>query len=223
MKKVNEIFDRLFDIIPGYIFGFLSFFVGLLADILALALSPDYVMWEKSISVLGHQTGGIYLRIGLIISGFLAVLFMVYFGRIIKDENVDEYLRKGAYIVGIFSSLCMSFAGIFSGGRLSDIHGFFALFSWLGGAAFCLLFSLSMRKNSKFSKLQIKIGFIVAGLFIFYLIPFFITNTCNYFADLCYDFGRAVYTILPATEWILLFSMLFWILFNSSYLLYKKI
>ncbi|MFX0042169.1 MAG: hypothetical protein ACFE8L_04595 [Candidatus Hodarchaeota archaeon] len=223
MKKVSEIFDSLFEIIPGYIFGLLSFLVGLLADILALALSPEYVMWEKSISVLGHQTGGIYLRLGLIISGFLAVPFMVYFGRIIKDENVDEYLRRGAYIVGIFSSLFMSFAGIFSGGKLSDIHGFFALFSWLGGATFCMLFSLSMRKNSKFSKLQVKIGFIVAGIFIFYLIPFFITNTCTYFADLCKDFGDAVYTILPTTEWVLLFSMLFWTLFNSSYLLYKKI
>lgn len=223
MKKVNEIFDSLFDIIPGYIFGFLSVFVGLLGDILALSLSPEYIMWEKSISVLGHQTGGIYLRIGLIVSGFLAIPFMVYFGRVIKDENVDEYLRKSAYIVGIFSSMCASFAGIFTGGIYSDIHGLFALFSWLGGGAFCILFSFSMLKNSKFSKLQINIGFIVAGIFIFYLIPFFITNTCNYYADLCYDFGRAVYTILPITEWIVIFSMLFWVLFNSSYLLYKKI
>ncbi len=223
MKKVNEIFDSLFDIIPGYIFGFLSVFVGLLGDILALSLSPEYVMWDQSISLLGHQTGGIYLRIGLIVSGFLAIPFMVYFGRVIKDENVDEYLRKSAVIGGIISSVSASCAGIFSGGKLSDIHGLFALFSWLGGAAFCLLFSFSMLKNSKFSKLQINIGFIVAGIFIFFLIPFFITNICNYYADLCEDFGRAVYTILPTTEWIVMFSMLFWVLFNSSYLLYKKI
>lgn len=223
MKKVNIFFDNLFDIIPGYIFGFLSVFVGLLGDILALSFSPNYLMWKSSISLLGHYSGGIFLRAGLIISGFLAVPFMVYFGRIIKDENVNEYIRKSAYIIGIFSSMCASFAGIFSGGIFSDIHGFFALLSWLGGAAFSILFSISMLRNSKFSKFQINIGFIVAGIFIFYLIPFFITNFCSFYREFCYEFGRAVYLIVPTIEWIVLFSMLFWILFNSSYLLYKKV
>lgn len=223
MKKVNDFFDNLFDIIPGYIFGFLSVFVGLLGDILALSFSPNYLMWKSSISLLGHCSGGIFLRAGLIISGFLAVPFMVYFGRIIKDENVNEYIRKSAYIIGIFSSMCASFAGIFSGGIFSNIHGFFALLSWLGGAAFSILFSISMLRSSKFSKFQINIGFIVAGIFIFYLIPFFITNFCSFYREFCLDFGRAVYKIVPTIEWIVLFSMLFWILFNSSYLLYKKV
>ena len=62
MKRINEFFDNLFKVIPGYIFGLLTFVVGFSGFILALLFSPEYVMWEKSISLLGHQTGGIFSR-----------------------------------------------------------------------------------------------------------------------------------------------------------------
>ena len=67
-------FDNVFNFTPGYIFGFLTFIIGLTGDILALLLSGlagDYVMWEKSISILGHRTGGISLRVGLVISNII--------------------------------------------------------------------------------------------------------------------------------------------------------
>ena len=82
---------------------------------------------------------------------------------------------------------------------------------------------LEMEKNPNFSKVQIYVSFIVTSIFIFYLVPFFITNFCSYYPDLCYSFGRAVYTIVPTTEWIVHFGILFWGLFNSSYFLFKKI
>ena len=67
MSKVNDFFDKLFTKIPGYIFGLLTFIIGSSGFIIAILLSPEYVMWEKSISVLGHQTGVIFSRLGLII------------------------------------------------------------------------------------------------------------------------------------------------------------
>ena len=87
MKKVNEIFDGLYNHIPGYIFGLLSFIFGFLGSIVALLLSPDYIMWKKSISILGHHPGGVFLRGGLIISNILAIPSHVYLGRALKDEK----------------------------------------------------------------------------------------------------------------------------------------
>ncbi|MFX0028110.1 MAG: hypothetical protein ACFE8B_02790 [Candidatus Hermodarchaeota archaeon] len=225
MKKINEIFDNLFKVIPGYYFGFLAFLISFLGAIIALLLSPDYVMWEKSISVLGHKAGGIYLRIGLIITGIISIPFIIYMGRAVRDETNKKYVREVAIIAGVFSSSCMALSGTFSGVNpfISWLHGNFALCSWLGGAVAFLSFSILIINNPKFSRYIAYVGFVIAGIFVFYLIPFFITNFCNYFADLCYDFGRAVYTINPTFEWAVYFSTVFWYLSGSIYIMYKKI
>ncbi|MFX1326973.1 MAG: hypothetical protein ACFE91_02360 [Promethearchaeota archaeon] len=225
MNKINKFFNELFDLIPGYIFGLLTFLIGLIGDIIALLLSPDYIMWKKSISILGHHPGGIFLREGLIISSIFSILFIVYIGRVLKQENVNDNLRKLAVITGVFSSAAAIFTGTFSGVNefISSLHGLGALLSWIGGAIFCSLFGIVMLQSTIFSKKAAYVGFIIAGIFLTYLIPFFITNFCNLYVDICYSFGRRVYVIMPTYEWIVIFSILFWHLFYSSYLLLKKI
>lgn len=223
MKRINELFDNLFKVIPGYIFGLLTFVVGFSGFILALLLSTENVMWEKSISLLGHQTGGIFSRIGLIISNTIAIPFIIYLGRALKDENVNENVRKIAVGAGIFISVIAALTGAVSGGSFSDLHGLFALLSWMGGIVVCLLFGLLMLKSSKYSKSAAYFSFIIAGIFGSFLIPFFITNFCNALPDICGSFGESVYTIMPVYEWVVMFSILIFYLFNSIYMLYKKI
>ncbi len=228
MKKINEFFDKIYNLISGENFGFLTFIIGFTGDILALVISclmGDYVMWEKSISVLGHRTGGIFLRLGNIISNIIAILFIIYLGRVLKDENINENLRKLTVAVGIFTSISAALTGIFTGVNefISNLHGSLALLSWIGGAITCTLFGYLMLKNSKFSKSIMYFNFIIAGIFISYLIPFFITNFCNYFPEICYSFGRAIYTIMPIYEWIVIFSILLWYLVNAYYLFHKSI
>ena len=225
MKKVYDFFDKLFNHAPGYFFGILAFIFGFFGTILALLLSPEYIFWQKSISILGHQTGGIYLRIGIILFGSTSIPFLIYFVRCLKNENVNGYLIKIGLYTSIFSSITTVLTESFTGVNefISSLHGLFALLSWMGASIFLTIFSIMMSKNPNFSKMQTIISYIVAGIFIFYLIPFFTTNFCNYYPDLCYNFGRAVYTIMPTTEWIVHFGILFWLLINSCYLLYKKI
>lgn len=225
MKRINEFFDNLFNLVPGYIFGLLSVIIGLTGDILALLFSPEYVMYQKSISILGQHSGGMFLRGGLIFSSLFSIPFIIFLGRALKDETVNENLRKLAIITGIFSSVSAILTGTFSGVNpfISSLHGLFALFSWMGGAIFCLLFSFVMLKNPKFSELASNVSLVIGEIFACYLIPFFITNFCNYYADVCYGFGRIVYLILPSFEWVIIFSILFWYLFNSCYMLHEKI
>ena len=225
MEKNNSFFDKFFKLFPGYIFGLLGFTVGTLGLIIALLTSPEYIIWKYSISVLGHATGGIFLRIGLVISGLISLPYFIYLGRAVKDEHVNDLLRKIGTGIGIFCSICVSLAGIFSGVNefISMLHGFFALSSWLGNIAIFIIFSFIMSKNPKFSKYPVYVGYIAAGILILYLIPFFTTNFCNYFDELCYSFGRTVYIVMPIFEWVVSFSILSWILFNSCYLWYNKI
>ena len=90
MRKVNDFFDKLFQYSPAYIYGLCTFVIGFLGFVIAISLSPGYLMWEKSISVLGHQAGGIFSRLGLIISNIIAIPFIVYVGRSLKDDNVSS-------------------------------------------------------------------------------------------------------------------------------------
>lgn len=228
MKRINEFFDKIFNFTPGYIFGFLTFIIGLTGDILALlfsGLAGDYVMWEKSISILGHRAGGVYLRTGLVISNILAIPFIIYLGRTLKDENINDNLIKLTIGVGIFASVTAVLTGILSGVNevISALHGLFALLSWIGGAIVCFLFGYLMLKNAKFSKSIMYFNFIIAAIFGSYLVPFFVTNFCNYYQEICYSFGRAIYTIMPVYEWVVIFSILIWYLVNAIYLFNKRI
>ncbi len=225
MRKFNQFFDKLFSIIPGYIFGLLAFTIGFLGDIVALLLSPEYQMWRNSISMLGLATGGIYLRLGLIISNIFAIPFVIYFGRVLKDENVNEFVRKLAIGCGIFTSVSVILTGAFTGRGvfLDTMHGVFALLSFIGGAIFCSLYTFLVVKNRKFSKSIFYIGFIISGIIVSYLIPFFITSFCDLFQNICYSLGVAIYIIMPTYEWTGIFAILFWYLTNSIYIMRKKI
>ncbi len=227
MKKINLFLDRLYNFVPGYVFGILAFIIGFFGDIIALLLSPEYVMWEKSISILGHNPGGVFMRGGLIISSFIAIPFIIYLGRALKDENINENMRKIAIGSGIFASITAMLTGTFSGVNefISFLHGLFALVSWIAAVIIFLFFALLMLKNSKFSKNISYFNLVIAGILSFYLVPFFTTNFCNLFPNTSaiFSFGRSVYQIMPVTEWLVMLSILFWYLINAIYILNKKL
>jgi len=220
MKKINQFFDNLFDIIPGYVFGLLAFIIGFSGDLIALLITPGYQMWRSSISMLGIQTGGIVWRIGLIISNIFAIPFVIFFGRKLKDDNVNEFVRRLAIGCGIFTSVSVVLTGTFTGTTilLNYLHGVFALFSFIGGALTCSIYTFLVLKNTKFSKSITYTGIIISGIVVSYLIPFFITSFCDLFRNICYPLGEAIYPIMPIYEWTMIFAILFWYLSNSIYL-----
>jgi len=203
------------------------FVIGFLGNVVAIIFSPEYVMWKKSISILGHHPGGMFMRIGLIISYNLAIPFFIKLGKALKDETINDNLIKLAVACGLFTSVTAMLTGTFSGINdfISLLHGLFALFSWLGGVAVIFLYGFLMLKNSKFTKLIKNISFIITGILIFYLIPFFIVNFCNLYPETSpvYAFGRSIFLIMATFEWIVIFSILLWFLFNSIYLIRKHI
>jgi hypothetical protein len=224
MRKINQILDKLFSTIPGYIFGLLAFIIGFLGDVVALSLSPNYQMWRSSISLLGLNPGGIFWRIGLIFSNICAIPFVVYFGRVLKDDSINEIVRKLAIGLGIFTSTSAILTGIFVGRTelFIYLHGIFALLSFIGGASVCSIYTFLVSKNPKFSKSIMYTGIVISVIAVSYLIPFFITNFCSLFMNICYTFGQNVYIIMPVYEWTMILAILTWYLSNSIYMLKIK-
>ena len=224
MNKINQFFDNLFDIVPGYVFGLLAFITGFLGDFLALLFSPGYQMLRSSISLLGLNPGGIYWRLGMIISNIFAIFFLIYLGKILKDENFNDIIRKIAIGSGIFTSVSGILTGAFTGVTelIIYLHGIFALMSFIGSAVLYSLFAFLIAKNSKFSKPIAYISIIVGAIVVSYLIPFFITNFCSVFTGICYSFGELIWLIMPTYEWTMVFAILIWYLSNSLYIAKKK-
>ena len=224
MPNVNNFFDRLFNLVPGYYFGILTFSIGFLNICIALVLSPNYVMWVESVSSLGQSEGGIFLRIGLILSMLFAIPFIIYLGRRLKDEEVNNDLRTSAVSTGIFSSITIILTSTFLGGNtfISSLHGLFTLLSWLGIIVFFILLNSLMLNSLKVSRFQILLGFTVTAICVFFLILVLLTNFCNLSTGKCYPFGRILYIMAPTIEWITTFSIFLWFLGNSCDLLYRE-
>ncbi|MHA1914048.1 MAG: hypothetical protein ACW986_06220 [Promethearchaeota archaeon] len=230
MIKLSKLLDSIFEKIPGYFFGFLSFSIGILGASLALIFSPEYMMWRYSISQLTHESGGLFMTVGLIISNILAIPFIVYLGRLLKGDQVNELIRKIAITSGIVATISGFLLGVFSGDLsvkysfISDLHGFFALISWFSGAVVCALISFLMARNAKFNKNITIFGYIVSVIVIFYLIPFIVTNLCYVLQDVCFSFGTFLTHYINASlEWLVLFSLSTWYLANSIYMKHKNL
>ena len=208
----------------GAIFGILAFIIGVSGYVISLILTPTYRMWATSISNLLLEPYGPFARIGLIISNIIAIVYVISLGRTLKTENVNEMIRKIAIAAGIFACVNAILTGVVAGHNpiIATLHGLFVLLSWISGAITTFAYSFLMLKNTDFSKFITTSGFIVAGIFIGFLIPFFISNFCSYFPALCYEFGAAVYLVLPTWEWAVVLSILYWYFSNSVYMLYKK-
>lgn len=224
MNKGNKLFDKLFNYIPEYVFGIVASIIGISGYIISLILTPDYIMWRLSISNLLLEPYGPFARIGLIVSNSIAIAYIVSLGKAQKRENVNELIRKIAIGAGIFSCVAAILTGIVAGHNpiISNLHGIFVLLSWIGGSVTTFSFSFLMLKDSNFSKFITISGFVVTGILVGFLVPFFITNFCTYFPSLCYTFGQMVYVILPTWEWAVVLSILYWYFSNSVYMYYKK-
>lgn len=203
MEKINQIFEKLFEKVPGGVFGLLSVSIGIFIDIMGLSL-PGYSIFTHTVSSLGIGPAGLLFNIGLILCGITAIPFEIYLGKSISRDIVNDKVIKTTVAISIISSLSLSLVGFFPINQENDIkmffHGFFASISFIGGLIYIIIFSLFILKDQRFMKLQAYMGFTVCGFFILYF---------------C--------TLVPFTEWLAVFSIIIWTIFLSSYMLFKKV
>ena len=203
MDKPTKFIDKLFEIMPGGVFGLLSVALIILGEIIALLLIPGYSIFNNMISELGAGPGGPFFNLSTIISGIIIIPYYIHLAKSFSGENIKENLRKYAILAAVISCITYSLLGVFP--SIEDniiiyvIHGTLAAISIASGLGYLLLYSILMLRAQNFSKYQAYHGFIVAVLYATFLL-----------------------TWIPIIEWVMNMAILSWITVNSVYILYLK-
>ncbi|MBN1802501.1 MAG: DUF998 domain-containing protein [Candidatus Lokiarchaeota archaeon] len=204
--------DKIFELIPGGIFGLLSVLFGLIGDVFSIMLYPGYNFTKNMASDLGVGPGGIIFNISLVLSGASAILFYLYFGRVLNGNNPnDDKLVNIAIFFAILSSFFMIMIGFFPASLENDtilvIHSLSALFSWLTGISYSIIFSYLILKNTRFSNylafISIAAALAFGSLLIAIAIPWAVI-------------------IVPSMEWIMIVVIIVYVMALASYTLHYK-
>jgi hypothetical protein len=216
MEKVDIYIQKLNNVIPGRVFGLFSITAGILGDIIALSMFPEYNFMRNAVSALCLGPGGIFFNIGNIFSGFFALIFVNYLGRIFNEKEIDIKLKAGALVCANISCICFIILGIFCGSNIviQYLHGISALISWVFGFLYITLYNILIIKDSSFSNSLGYFGFIVSFFLGLLLVLFFLH---------LFPMLRPIIVLLPPIEWTNTLSVILWYFIVSSYMIYKKI
>jgi len=202
IKRIRENLTRLYNSVPGTIYGLIAFGISIFAHLIGLLLYPNYDMTTMTISQLSNGYGGLFYRIGLISTGIIAIPFCIYLSNSFKKKNRSILLIKYAKFSSLLYCISLIFIGYFWGPNplVSFIHGLFALVAWIDGLIFISLFSILMLKDIKFSKVMAYFGFGIAFTFLLHLL-----------------------ILSTITQWIMTLSVMVWVWTVSSFMIYKNI
>ncbi len=203
MGNESKTVDRLLEPIPGGLFGLLSVFIIIIADLFAILFFPGYNFFENMVSELGVGPGGFFFNLGLILSGIIAIPFYLHLSKTFIEENVNENIRKTAITSSMISCISYTLLGFFPTTEINNFlynaHGILATISISSGICYLVSFSSLMLHSNRFKKSQAYLGLFTAGLYAFFLSTWW-----------------------PIVEWIMSLSIMAWIVINSIYCLYHK-
>ncbi|MFX0000151.1 MAG: DUF998 domain-containing protein [Candidatus Hodarchaeota archaeon] len=216
MTKIDKFIEKLNNIIPASLFGLLSITSGILGDIIALLMYPEYNFMEMAVSALCLGPGGLFFNLGNIFSGAFALIFVNYFrSTFIKKEN-NKNLINGANISANIACISFIILGIFCGSNIviQYLHGIAAIISYIFGLCYITLFNILMIRDSNYSEYLGYFGFFVSSIFALLIVLFFL----HLFPVL-----RFIMEILPLIEWISTVAVILWYFFVPIYMIHKKI
>ena len=200
--KLNFIaLRKAFNIFPGSVYGLISFGISIITHLLGVLMYPNYNITYMAISVLGDGYGGLIYRIGLILTGIIALPFCIFLGATFNKNSTNGPIRKIALSGSFVYCISLILIGYFWGTNIviSFLHGLFAFIAWVDGLIFIGFFSILMFIDSNYPRTIGVFGFYVAGTFLLHLLVF-----------------------SSITQWIMTLSIMLWTWVVSSYMLYKR-
>ena len=204
MNKINHFFDKLLETVPGGVFGIISMLIGISSLFISILNYPGYSMVLLYISNLGIGPGlsAPIFNIGIIVTGFIAIPFYVYMGRVMKTEGVNEKYRKNSITLAIIGCISLSLVGCFPAYNLILLlfHGSFAALFFLSSLICSIAFSYLMWNDTRFPKVQSYFGVVVGGIYAIYCV-----------------------TLQPIIEWVCFFALVSWVLETSIFMLVKTL
>lgn len=136
------------------------------------------------------------------ISGVLMIFFFLNMSVYLRRKKTNTLLIYISFIPGLISSIGTFFTGFFPYTVTQELHNLSASTFFLGGFAYCILYGISEWITSGISKLQASSGFVVALLFLLFIV----FTAINFFnPTLAAEQSHLV-------EWILFCFLMFWII-----------
>ena len=224
----SEALVRLFNNIRPEVWGFITSGITL---IFVLSSRIGYIGTAgESYSFLNHyiselgQVGVSHLaplfNTGLILGGFVSVVFVVGLAMYLKSTVAD--IAMG---VGVFSGISCSLVGFFPMNNL-HIHTIVATCFFVSGMLMVVIFSVAIarQKEAKISKLLSITGVVVAGVFIAFMVDAFVTGHGAGHGPLGVISTRPHIWWRTILEWSVFFAIVGWILLISicMYVLNRK-
>jgi len=202
MRKILELVNRLFNLLPGSVYGLIAFGISIFAHLFGVLLYPEYDMTTMTISQLSNGYGGTLYRIGLIFTGIIAIPFCIYLSNSFNNSNRLKNLRKLALYPSLIYCISLIMIGYFWGSNviISYIHGSFAVVAWIAGLIFISIFGILIHIDVRYPKSLAYFSFVLATTFLMHLI-----------------------ILSTITQWIMTLSIMFWVWILSSFMLYKRI
>ncbi|MHA1671194.1 MAG: hypothetical protein ACTSV5_11560 [Promethearchaeota archaeon] len=198
----RQVLQKIFKVIPGPYWGLLSMIVGLLGDIIAVLMTPNYNL-DYMVSYLGTGPGALFFNLGTILSGLFALLFYLYLIPILKSKNVTDEIHRTALVFAVLSCFFFMLIGFFpsitTNSVMIIVHGFVAMMSLMCGSVYKSLFGYMMLKNEKFLKLHTYSAMIIVVIEIAFLL-----------------------TWIPIIEWMMVVAITYWIFMLSFHVFTKK-
>lgn len=216
MEKVDQFIEKLNNFIPGSLFGLFSIISGIIGDIIALLMFPEYNFMEMAVSALCLGPGGLFFNLGNIFSGIFALVYVNYLRTTFNNEENSIRLIKGANISANIACISFIILGVFCGSNIvvQYLHGTAAIISYSFGLGYITFYNILIIKDSNYSKYLGYFGFFVSFIFALLIILFFL----HLFPSLFF-----LHLFLPLIEWTSTIAVILWYLIIPSYMLYKKI
>lgn len=197
-------------------YGLLSITFGIIGDILAFIFFPDYSFIKRAVSTLCKGNGGLFFKVGSVISGIFAIPFVFHLNKSFNKDYVKESYKRKAIIAAVISCSGLIVLGAFCGSNpiIALIHGVSAVISWLFGLIYITFFNVFMLKDPQYSRSLSLFGFCATITLSTLMILFFLAFL---------PFLRFLVFILPSLEWINTIIIILWYFAVSLYTLKKKI
>ena len=243
-KKIGNLLDKFYDIIPGNYWAFIGGIFGILVFIISMILhsiTEPVNIFTQPVSSLGWGPNGseLVFRIGLIVLGILLSPYVLYLTRLLWAKSGEERskLRNLLNVLGIITAL-IAVIGLFNVSLWGNVER--DLFFWwhLVGAfvyfffsmIFTTLYTLSMVLSKKWSKIQVGFTLIMIIEFIpfLYFSMVMLNNTEVINAVLYLPIPERLAIFNPYMEqniwwnffeWLNVFSTLIWMILTGIYTL----
>ncbi|MBD3213531.1 MAG: DUF998 domain-containing protein [Candidatus Lokiarchaeota archaeon] len=202
MEKIDNFYKKIHGSVFA-ILGVVIFFLLFIISVILYARLAPFSLTTKYISDLGAgpcPVGNVIFTINLILTSILMIISHIFFVRYLQKRGGNSILLSIALIGGVTSSIGLMMLGIFPKYTFEAQHQMASYIYFGAGVAYLIFYGITELKMENIPRYQSSLNFVVMVFYLLYLIFKILVKANTGFPT----------EIEKVTEWLMLFSTLFW-------------